>query len=255
MFRILALSLALFALPARADEVDFSADGGLVWSQKDMTITLSRNAAAKTADYTLLADEIVGRYRADKKIYRLVAAGAVRIDSRADSIRSDKLDYDLEKDFILLSPDAGREVYMKSKDSEVFSPRPVEYRRAEGYASALDARIVHAGRRLFADRMKIMFNSAGEMTRALGHGRIRIIDGEMELYGDEAEYNPSTGISIVSGNVYFKKGLAADLKGGRIVYDMNTGVANVLPKQGEKISGRFSTDKKDGGGKEPDAKN
>ena len=88
-----------------------------------------------------------------------------------------------------------------------------------------------------------MFLPAGGIDRVQAFGNIKLVDGEEELYGDEAHYNPTTGITSIHGNVHFKKGLTADLSGDRIIYDMNTGVANVLPAPGgAKVTGRFSTD-------------
>ena len=70
----------------------------------------------------------------------------------------------------------------------------------------------------------------------------KLIDGEEELFGDTAEYNPKNGYATIEGNVYFKKGSDANLSGGKIVYNMNTGIAKILPKDtNSKVSGIFST--------------
>jgi len=230
------------ALPARAEEIDFSADDGLEWSQAEKRVKLTKNATAKTPAYTLVADVMEGFYRDNKKIYLITAEGNVQADGKAEHIRAARIKYELEPDVITLYPGGGKPVILKNADTEIFSKEQAIYRRGDNYATTGPAEILHGGRRLFADKTKIMFLPQGGIERVQALGNIKLVDGEEELYGDEAHYNPITGITSILGNVHFKKGVSADLKGDRIIYDMNTGVANLLPAGGEKVTGRFSTD-------------
>jgi len=245
MFKFL-MALAFVFAPvalAWAEDIDFSADDGLEWSQSQRRITLTKNATAKTPAYNLIADVIEGFYRETKKIYLITAEGNVRADSATEQIRAARMRYDIEPDVITLFPGDGKPVILRNTDTEIFSKEQAIYRRGDNYATTGPAEIHHGSRTLFADRTKIMFLPAGGIDRVQAFGNIKLIDKEEELYGDEAQYNPTTGITSISGNVRFKKGVTANLSGDRIIYNMNTGVANVLPAPGgAKVTGRFAVD-------------
>jgi lipopolysaccharide assembly outer membrane protein LptD (OstA) len=239
---LLALPL-LFALPVRAEDIELSADNGLEWNQKDRKITLSENARAKSKDYDLAADSIEAMYRGDKKIYKIFALGSVRVKSAAETITADRMAYDLDSETINLSSD-GTPTRMKTKDSEIIAKGEVAYYKSRSFATASEAEIVHEGKRLLADDIRIDFvKGKEEVAKIVAKGDIRLKDGEETLEGDEAVYDPKAGLATITGGVHLKKGSAASLSGDRIVYDMNTGVARILPKAGAKVVGTFSTDK------------
>ncbi|MDR1476813.1 MAG: hypothetical protein LBI17_01645 [Rickettsiales bacterium] len=241
---LLILLLLLAALPAVAEDIELSADNGLEWDQKERKITMSENARATSKDYDMRADLIEAFYKGDKKIYRIVASGAVGVVSKAETITTDRLAYDFDPEAITLSPD-GRPTRLKTKDSEIIADGEVFYNKARFYATATKAEIIHAGKRLFANDIRIDFaKKTNEISKIVAKGDIRLVDGEEELLGDEAEYDPKAGMTTLVGNVRLKKGDSASLSGERIVYDMNAGIARVLPQKGAKVTGRFSTDKK-----------
>lgn len=227
-----------------AEDIELSADNGLEWNQKDRKITLSENARAISKDYDLSADSIEALYKGDKKIYRILAAGSVKVKSKAETITADRMAYDLDKETINLSSD-GNPTRLKTADSEIVAHGEVAYYKAKSYATAADAEIVHEKRRLLADDIRIDFvPGTQEVAKSAAKGNIRLIDGEETLEGDEAIYDPKNGLTTITGNVRLKKGSSASLSGERIIYDMSTGLARVLPRAGAKVTGTFSTDKK-----------
>ena len=240
----------MFVFPATvfAEDIELSADNGLEWNQKEQQITMRKNATAKTPEYELRADNIVAYYKEpNKKIYRVTATDNVKIKSKEETITTDNLDYDINGEIIKLTPNENPTT-LKNKDSEIIAKDTVVYYKAKNYATAKNAKIINTGRTLFADNIRVEFirtkNSANELKQIFANGNIKLIDGEEELYGDIAEYNPKNGFATISGNVYFKKGTQANLTGGKIIYDMKTGIARVLPRDGEnKVKGVFSTDK------------
>jgi lipopolysaccharide export system protein LptA len=244
MFRFLTVFafVLVCALPALAEDIDFSADDGLEWSQKERRVTLTKNATAKTVDYTIIADVMEGFYHENNKIFLITAEGNVRADSATEQIRAARMRYDIEPDVITLFPGDGRPVILKNADTEIRSKEQAVYRRGDNFATTGPAEILHGGRTLFADRTKIMFLPEGGIDRVQAFGNIRLIDEDQELRGNQAEYNPTTGITVISGNVHFQKGVTADLSGDRIIYNMNTGVANVLPPSGGQVTGRFAVE-------------
>ncbi|MDE6224474.1 MAG: hypothetical protein K2M23_03270 [Alphaproteobacteria bacterium] len=243
--------LFLFIFPpfALAEDIELTADNGLEWNQKEQKIIMRENATAKTPEYELRASYIEAFYKEpNKKIYQVIATDNVNVISKEENITTDKLTYDINNEIIKLFS-ASNPTTLKNKDSEIIAKDNVIYYKAKNYATAKNAKIINTGRTLFADDIKVEFertnDASNQLKKILANGNIKLIDGEEELYGDTAEYNPKTGLATISGNVYFKKGTKANLSGGKIIYNMKTGIARVLPKDGEsKVKGVFSTDKK-----------
>lgn len=231
-----------------AENIELSADNGLEWDQKQTKITMKENATAKTPEYELKADMIEAFYKEpDKNIYEVIATNNVKIKSINENITTDKVIYDIDKEIITLIPKENP-THLTNKDSEIIAKGEVIYYRNENYATAKTAQITNTGRNLYADDLKVYFTNknkkGNELKSIIATGNIKLVDGEEELYGDKAEYNPQTGYATITDNVYFKKGNQANLSGGKIIYDMKTGIARILPKDGEnKVKGIFSTTK------------
>lgn len=250
MFKIFLLILMVFfSTSSFAEDIELSADNGLEWNQREQKITMKQNAIAKTSEYELKADFIEAFYKEpNKKIYKVVATDNVNIVSVKENIKTDKLTYDINNEIInLISKD--NPTTLKNGDSEIIAKDEVIYYKNKNYATAKNAQIINSGRKLFADNIKVEFAKTGnskqnQLKKVIANGNIKLIDGTEELYGDTSEYNPQNGYATISGNVYFKKGNQANLSGGKIIYDMKTGIARILPKDGEsKVKGVFSTDK------------
>ena len=152
--------------------------------------------------------------------------------------------YDIDAERIDLFSNTNPTV-MKSSDSKITTQNKIIYYKNKNYATAENSEIEHSGRKLFSDYIRITFENKdgkNQLKHIHADGNIKLIDGEEELYGDRAEYNPKNGFATIDGNVRFKKGTEANLSGGKIVYDMNTGIAKILPKDKDsKVSGVFST--------------
>ncbi len=243
---LLSLTISSFAY---AENIELSADNGLEWDQKQTKITMKKNATAKTAEYKLTADLIEAFYKEpNKNIYKVIAIDNVKVDSQNEHITTDKVIYDIDNEIITLIADKNS-THLKNKDSEIIAKGEVIYYRTPNYATAKDAKIINTGRELFADNLKVYFQKTGkkdtnELKSITANGNIKLVDGAEELYGDNAEYNPQNGYATITDNVYFKKADQANLSGGKIIYDMKTGIAKILPKDNEsKVKGVFSTNK------------
>lgn len=244
MFKIFFIVFALFATPILAEDIELSADNGLEWNQRELKITMYENAVAKTENYELKSDTMEALYKDNNKIYKIFATDNVTIDSATENITTDKLIYDINQEIITLISKTNP-TYLKTGNSIIIAKDEVIYYKDKSYATAKNAQIHHSEREIFADDIKIDFTKTNEIKLINAKGNIKLIDGEEELYGDTAKYNPKTGMTIIEGNVYFKKGTQANLSGGKIIYNMNTGIANILPKEGDgKVKGVFTTDKK-----------
>ncbi len=246
MKKIFIISILSFlSFSAHAENIELFADDGLEWNQKEQKITMHKNATAKTPSYELVADNIEALYKgADKHIYKILANDNVKITSQTEKINTDKMIYDIDKERIDLFS-INNPTTLKTSDSTITAKDEIIYYKNKNYATAKTAQITHAERNIFADNIKITFESSGKKNQVKlvnANGNIKLIDGEEELYGDTAEYNPKNGYATIEGNVYFKKGSDANLSGGKIIYDMSTGIAKILPKDTEtKVKGVFST--------------
>ncbi len=246
MFKLFLLAFLFFTIPAYAENIELFADDGLEWDQKNQKISMHKNATAKTPSYTLVADNIEALYKGkNKKIYKIFANTDVNISSQTEKIKTDKMTYDIDAERIdLYSID--NPTTLESSDSKITARDEIIYYKNKNYATAKKAEILHSGRILFADNIKIVFEKKkdkNQLKLITATDNIKLIDGEEELYGDKAEYNPKNGFATIEGNVYFKKGSQANLSGGSIVYDMNTGIAKILPNDKEgKVKGVFSTE-------------
>ena len=248
MFRLVIFILAFCFIGVTdgyAENIDLSADDGLVWNQKEQKISMHKNAIAKTPTYELRADNIEALYGQDKKIYKIFANDNVVVKTDSETINADKMVYDIDNEIIKMFP-LDNPVIMVGQDSKMIAKKDVIYYKAKNYADAFDVKLEHGGRIMFADKVKITFDSVNgknQVKKVNASDNIKIIDGEEELYGDLAEYNPGNSSVKVWGNVYFKKGNQANLSGGTILYDMSTGIAKILPKDKEgKVTGAFSTE-------------
>ncbi len=241
------LIMFLFFMPniSFAENIDFSADDGLVWDQKKQTISMNKNAIAKTQTYELKADNIIAHYKEpNKQIYKIFANDNVTITSPTEIILTDKMIYDIDKETINLFS-INTPTTLTTPDSKVIAKEDIIYFKDKNYATAKNATILHSNRTLTADNIKVSFeniNGKNQLKKIDGTGNIKLIDSEEELYGDTAHYNPQNGYATIEGNVKFKRGNQANLSGGQILYNMETGIAKILPKKEEgKVQGVFST--------------
>ena len=237
--------LFIGSIPSYAENIELFADNGLEWNQKEQKIMMHKNATAKTSSYELNADNIEALYKGkNKKIYKIYANDNVKIKSATENISTDKMLYDIDNERIDLFSNTNPTI-MTGNDSKIITKDKIVYFKSKNYATANNAEIIHAGRHIFSDDIKITFenkNGKNQVKHINANGNIKLIDGEEELYGDHAEYNPQNGYTTIEGNVRFKKGTEANLSGGKIIYDMNTGIAKILPKdENSKVSGVFST--------------
>lgn len=228
------------ASPGQA--IDFSSDDGLAWNMEAKTITMAGNAQAQTEIYAMRADKMVATYLDDRRISKIDAEGTVRLKSPEQEILSDLMHYDMIKDIITLTPTKNA-VIMRNQGSQFESTDKVIFYRAQNYATARQILITEDNRKIFADFARVVFTEGGkELLSVHATGNIRILDGGEEIYGDKADYDATTGIAEITGNVGFKRTDGSHITGGKIIYDMRSGTANILPKEGEhRVSGKFMT--------------
>ncbi len=246
--------MATFILNASAQDIEFSADDGLEWNQADMTISAKKNASITREGLNITADKITVYYRnalkkntaqkskgsmaGDAEIFLIKAENNVRGSSPKEKITADYVEYNLDTGIMLVKP-INNPTKMSAYDAEIFAEGVITYYEAQNYATVDKARVIHSGRTLSSDIMRLEFDKVeGEtdktktglgLSKIEATGDLTIKDKAEVLTGDIAEYNNKTGIVSIDGNVQLSQGGGSKLQGGKIEYNMNTGIAKLLP--------------------------
>jgi lipopolysaccharide export system protein LptA len=239
----LSLLAVSTSFDAMAGQVELSADNGLEWNMNKKTIVASENAILKRDDMNVISDKIAAYYNevgGKREIYDITAMGNVVINSLNYEIRSDYLTFDLKNSLLTLSMDEG-EVTMASGDTILKSKGNVVFYQNDGKIVLKDAQVVNSGRIIEGEVLYVFLDKKNDLERVIVKDGVRIKDGDQFIVGDKADFNQSTGIANISGNVSFAKGENVSLTGGKVTYDMRTGVAKILPsKEKKKVIGIFN---------------
>lgn len=243
-FVSLALLAMVFPFGAMAGQVELSADNGLEWNMNKKTIVASENAILKRDDMNVISDKIAAYYNekgGNGEIYEITALGNVVISSLNYEIRSDYLTFDLKNSLLTLSMDDG-EVEMVSDDTILKSKGNVVFYQNDNKIILNDAQVINSGRIIEGDSLYVFLDKQNNLERVIVKDGVKIKDGDQLIIGDKADFNQSTGVANISGNVSFAKGENVSLTGGKVTYDMRTGIAKILPdsKSGGKVKGIFS---------------
>lgn len=98
--------------------------------------------------------------------------------------------------------------------------------------------ITQAGLRLRAERTTVAFTNQGSLKiqRIDATGGVLVTRNDESAHGDVAVYDFNRKIITMAGNVALRRG-GSTLNGGRLVIDLNTGVASVDGRAGGASSG------------------
>ncbi|MDR2933904.1 MAG: hypothetical protein LBU68_01315 [Rickettsiales bacterium] len=254
MYALTVIFFTAFTSNIFAQDIEFSADDGLEWNQSNMTISASQNASITRDGLNLTADKITVFYRnapvksnnqkskksvaGDAEIFLIKAENNVRGSSPKENIIADYVEYNLDNGIMTVKP-ITNSTKMTAYDAEIFADGNIIYYEAKNYATVEKSRVIHSGRTLSSDTMRLDFdkvtNEKDKTKMGLGlskiqaTGNLTIKDKAEVLTGDIAEYNNKTGIVSIDGNVQLSQGGGSKLQGGKIEYDMNTGIAKLLP--------------------------
>jgi len=83
-------------------------------------------------------------------------------------------------------------------------------------------------------------------------GPVTVVSKTQTATGDNAVYDKAGNKVVITGNVALADGPNV-MRGERIVYDLDTGVANVDPKAGERVRALITPGSSSEGGPKPDA--
>ncbi len=83
-------------------------------------------------------------------------------------------------------------------------------------------------------------------------GPVTVVSKTQTATGDNAVYDKAGNKVVITGNVALADGPNV-MRGERIVYDLDTGVANIDPKAGERVRALITPGSSSEGGPKPDA--
>lgn len=242
-------TMLITAAPLQADEVDLTADNRMEWHQKEQKMVAVGNAVATRKDLKVRGDTMTAYYKkvppADKtQITTVHAVGNVKMSSaRADAF-GDTMDYDLEKDSMILK---GRPAKIKTDKETITAIDSITYYPSQQKAIAIgDVHADNGQDKLFADRMVSYFEKASpnsnnlEMKKVNIYGHVKIITANATVWADRGTYLPQEGLVKLFENVTLEQD-GNKLHGDYAESDLNSGISRMMAGKtsGKRVTGTF----------------
>ncbi len=233
---IFLLVFAGFAVAALAAEIpiEITADDGLEWRRTEKVLVAAGGVVLTRGTMKLEADSVSAWYREgkdgkDQEVYRIDAAGKVRIVSDGAQGFGESAAYDLDQGVFVLS---GGKPRFEAEQLVVTAAQNLEYWEVKQLAVARGEAVAESGdRKISADVISAYVESADggktELSRVEAIGRVRISTPEDSAKGNEAVYDAKSGIATLCGNVEIRRGPSV-LKGKCAEVNLNTGVSRLI---------------------------
>jgi len=246
-------------LPGKKSEpVHIEAEKGIEWRQKKKVYVARGNATVKRGDVTIRAEVLTAHYRTKKDkatgkakgggkakakpavfgsaagtggadVYKVTAAGGVRITQADKDIRGDLGVYDLDTGIFKLT---GRRVSMKTAKEQITAEKKIEYRTKQKIAIVEgNAIAIKDDKKVRADRFTAYFADGKdgklELVKVIASGRVVITTPTEVASADRGIYNQRTGVAQLIGSVKLTRG-DNQLNGDRAEVNLKTGVSRLL---------------------------
>jgi len=233
---IFVLALAGFAAAAVAAEIpiEISAGDGLEWRRTEKVLVAAGGVVLTRGTMKLEAESVSAWYRDGKdsqnqEVYRIDAAGNVRIVSEGAKGFGESAAYDLDQAVFVLS---GGKPRFEAEKIVVTAAQNLEYWEIKQLAVARGGAVAENGdRTIRADVISAYVESAEdsktELSRVEAIGGVSISTPEDSAKGNEAIYDAKTGVATLCGNVEIRRGPSV-LKGKCAEVNLNTGVSRLI---------------------------
>ena len=226
--------------------VEIYADDGIEWQRNEKHYIARRNARAIQGDVSVHADQLTARYREPEsggiEVWRLEAAGNVRINSPSETAYGDEGVYDLDKSVLVLTGDSVR---FETAEDRITAQDSLEYWEKRQLAVARgDAVATRGNRRLRADVLTARLVRQPDGTTKIDQidavGSVHISTPADIVSGDRGVYDVPSGIATLHGSVRITRG-EHQLNGEYAEVNLNTGVSRLFSAApGEKRSRQVS---------------
>lgn len=219
--------------PDRNAPLEITADGALEWQRDGKQMVAKGNARARQGDVSVSAAVMTADYRDKDKggmeIWRLTAAGDVRIKSADSEARGDQAIYDLDRGVAVMT---GKDLRLVTSEQTVTAKESFEYWIAENRMKAIGgAQVVRGSDRLESDTLSAIFAQDAKGQRTLDHveaaGHVVITTPTERAEGDRGVYDARTQIATLTGHVRLTRGPNV-LEGERAEVNLATHVSRLL---------------------------
>jgi lipopolysaccharide export system protein LptA len=292
---VLAVALLAAPMPASAQQLDLSTGGpvevtardGFEWRETDQQVIATGEARATRGDVTVLADRLIAYYRkragqpgttepaqpaaaasggaigdagtGSNEIYRLEAAGHVRIYTPTDEAQGDHAVYDIDQAVLVMTGHAMKlttpQQVLTARDSmEYWSQKHMAVGRGNATVLTSD------GRRLSGDvlvgytsppeqnrspavpataapgKTQDPLSGSGKLEKVEGFGNVEVRTAVDTVRGDRGVYVPDTGMARLVGHVRITHG-QNQLEGPAADVNMKTGIAHLVSDPSQRVQG------------------
>ncbi|MDH5557750.1 MAG: hypothetical protein OEZ03_10385 [Alphaproteobacteria bacterium] len=230
------LAFAGFGFVALAAEIpiEITAGDGLEWRRAEKVLVAAGGVVLTRGTLKLEANSVSAWYREgkdgkDQEVYRIDAAGKVRLVSDGATGFGESAAYDLDQGVFVLS---GGKPRFEAEKLIVTASQNLEYWETKQLAVARGGAVAENGdRKIHADVISAYVESANggktELSRVEAIGGVRITSPEDSASGNEAVYDARTGLATLCGNVEIRRGPSV-LKGKCAELNLNTGVSRLI---------------------------
>ena len=222
-----------FASGSKDMPIEITADNGIEWEKNKEILIASGNAKASRGGVTVLAEVLRAYYRkkttGGTDLYRLDAAGGVKIFSDTESMEGQTAVLDFEQAILKVD---GKKVIYKAGPDTITANQQMEYWERQKMAVARgNAVAIHKGKTLRADVLKALLrkNKTGrsEVYIIEAFKKVLIDSGKDKLRSDHAIYKLDSGIATLKKNVSIVREDSI-LNGDLAEINLKTGVSKLL---------------------------
>ena len=213
--------------------IEITADNGIEWQKNKEILIASGNAKASRGGITVLAEVLRAYYRkkttGGTDLYRLEAAGGVKIFSDTESMEGQTAVLDFEQAILKVD---GKKVIYKAGPDTITANQQMEYWERQKMAVARgNAVAIHKGKTLRADVLKALLrkNKTGrsEVYIIEAFNNVLIVSDKDRLRSDSAIYKLDSGIVTLKGNVSIIRENSI-LNGDLAEINLKTGISKLL---------------------------
>jgi len=213
--------------------IEITADNGIEWEKNKEILIASGNAKASRGGITVLAEVLRAYYRkkttGGTDLYRLDAAGGVKIFSDTESMEGQTAVLDFEQAILKVD---GKKVIYKAGPDTITANQQMEYWERQKMAVARgNAVAIHKGKTLRADVLKALLrkNKTGrsEVYIIEAFNNVLIVSDKDTLRSDSAIYKLDSGIVTLKENVSIIRENSI-LNGDLAEINFKTGISKLL---------------------------
>lgn len=235
------------AAQAAAEPVEITAQEGLEWRQNDKTLIAEGSVVLTRGAMKLQAETVSAHYRDQtagdqQEVYRVDAAGGVRIASDGTVGYGDNAAYDLDQGVFVLS---GKDPRLEATELTVTASQNLEYWEQKNLAIARGGAVAEIGdRKIVADILSAYVEPSeegeGRLRRVEAIGGVVISTPDDMAKGREAVYDAASGVATLCGDVEIRRGDNV-LRGKCAEVNLNTGVSRLVGGGGS-VTGQVRQD-------------